>query len=82
MIVLGSGAQPGPDIVSFLSYYANAAVWAWNTASSFSADKLLWGIPVALASAWIGASITRRRLVGMVVGPLFVFLVLLEADRK
>jgi hypothetical protein len=60
MLVLGSGTQPaGPDIVSLLSYYANDAVWAWNAAWSFSADKLRWGIPVALLSALIVAAIAR-----------------------
>lgn len=81
--ILGSGTQPGPQALSYVSYYAGAVLWAWNTAWIVSADKLAWGIPVALASAAIGALIARHlggnwrpaligSLVGAVVGPLLV----------
>jgi len=41
--------------VSFFSYYAAAAGWAWDTIWTFAADKLRWGVPVAAATAGMTA---------------------------
>jgi hypothetical protein len=41
------------------SYYASAAAWAGNAVWLWSADKLAWGVPIALVSGVITALIVR-----------------------
>lgn len=69
--------------MTYVSYYADALVWSWDAVWLYAADKLVWGVPVALASATIGALIARHLggnwrpsliggVVGAVGGPLIV----------
>lgn len=71
--------------MSFVSYYAGAAVWSWNATWAFAADKLPWSISVPLVSAMIGAAAARRLggnwrpglvggVAGVIGGPLVVIL--------
>jgi hypothetical protein len=68
-----------------VSYYADTASWALYTTWMFAADKLLWGIPVAAASAVIASIVAGIRenswrpvlgagLLGALGGPIIVLL--------
>jgi hypothetical protein len=51
------------------SYYASAAAWAWGAMWLWSADKLAWGVPVALVSWFVVLIVQvllKRRLQGSV----------------
>jgi hypothetical protein len=79
------GSYSAPAAAAVGSYYASAAAWAWNATWLLGADKLAWGVPVALVSGGITALIVRRLkgnwfpgliggIAGTVGGPLLVLL--------
>jgi hypothetical protein len=83
MAPVTGGSAPPPGAVG--SYYASAAAWAWNVTWLWSADKLAWGVPVAVGSAVISALVVRwfkgnwivsliAGMGGTVGGPLLVLL--------
>ena len=50
LLIGGVAGNSAPAAGAVGSYYASAAAWAWNAVWLWSADKLAWGVPVALVS--------------------------------
>ena len=82
-MVMAPTGSSAPAAGAVGSYYASAAAWAWNATWLLGADKLAWGVPVALVSGGITALIVRRLkgnwfpgliggIAGTVGGPLLV----------